>query len=288
MRVELDVKRPEERLEVWEGRPVSAWARDWRVPELIVLGTTASTNDVARALAGRGAPAGATIIAEEQSAGRGSHGRVWRAPYGRALLLSMLLRPRLRGGDEARAGTLPLRAGLAAARAIEDVTGQATEVKWPNDVLLHRRKVAGVLCEGTLTAGPDAFLVVGVGINVLLEAGEFPPELRPRATSLRLALGRDVSRGALAGALVARLRDSLAEVHDLDDEELAELGRRDALRGRALLDDAGDELGIAVGVARDGTLQVRLPSGIVRRVVDATVRAREDGNTGASMSAPES
>lgn len=279
---------PDERLDAWEGRPVSAWARDWDVPELIVLRRTASTNDVARALAERGAPSGTTIIAEEQSAGRGRHGRVWRAPYGRALLLSMLLRPRLRGGDEARTGTLPLRAGLAAARAIDDTTGEDTRIKWPNDVLLRGRKLAGVLCEGSLAAGPDAFLVVGVGVNVLLEAADFPPELRTRATSLRLALGRDVPRGALAGAVVARLRRSLAEVRDLDDEEIAELARRDALRGRALLDEAGDEIGIGAGIARDGSLQVRLSSGIVRRLVEATVRAREDDGTGVPLAGPES
>jgi BirA family biotin operon repressor/biotin-[acetyl-CoA-carboxylase] ligase len=136
-----------------------------------------STNVRARELAAAGAPHGTVVSAAEQTAGRGRQGRTWVAPAGRALLCSVIVRelPRL----------LPLAAGLAVADTV-DLMGQGDDralVKWPNDVWLSGRKVAGILVEGRPQEG---WGVVGIGLNVALRESDFPPELRATATTLGL------------------------------------------------------------------------------------------------------
>ncbi|MBV9004457.1 MAG: biotin--[acetyl-CoA-carboxylase] ligase, partial [Solirubrobacterales bacterium] len=130
-----------------------------------------STNERARELAERGAPHGTLVTAAEQAAGRGRQGRTWNAPRGRAILCSLVLHkvPRL----------LPLAAGVAVA----EVAGADARVKWPNDVLVDGRKVAGILVEGRPQEG---WAVLGIGINVAVRPEELPPELRDRAGTLGL------------------------------------------------------------------------------------------------------
>lgn len=135
------------------------------------LRTTSSTNDRARELALRGAPHGTLVTAGSQSAGRGRQGRTWSAPPGRALLCSLVIRdpPRL----------LPLAAGVAVAGTLD----APAQLKWPNDVLIDRRKVAGILVEGRPQEG---WAVLGIGLNVALREADFPPERRARSTTLGL------------------------------------------------------------------------------------------------------
>ncbi|HEX5929832.1 MAG TPA: biotin--[acetyl-CoA-carboxylase] ligase, partial [Solirubrobacterales bacterium] len=138
---------------------------------------TESTNDRARELAAAGAPHGTVVTAAEQTAGRGRQGRTWTAPPGKALLYSALLRPL-----EERHATLPLAVPLAVCAAAEELQpGIECKVKWPNDVWLEERKLAGVLIE----ARPqDGWAVIGIGLNLSITQHEFPPELRDTATSL--------------------------------------------------------------------------------------------------------
>ena len=142
------------------------------------LRATSSTSDRARALAQAGAPHGTLVTAAEQSAGRGRQGRSWSAPAGSSLLMSVVLHdpPDL----------LPLAAGIAVAR----VCGEAARIKWPNDVLLDDRKVAGILAEGRPQEG---WAVLGIGVNVALDVGELPPELHATAATLGLTAA-DVPR----------------------------------------------------------------------------------------------
>lgn len=137
---------------------------------------TDSTNARARALAEAGAPHGTVVSAAEQTAGRGRHGRSWIAPAGKALLCSAIVRPL----DRDRRELLPLVAPLAVCEAAETLSPVECRVKWPNDVLVGERKVAGVLIE----ARPDQWAVIGIGLNLTIEPGEFPPELRESAASL--------------------------------------------------------------------------------------------------------
>lgn len=205
---------------------------------------TDSTNTRARELAAAGAPHGTLVTAAEQSAGRGRQGRVWSAPAGRALLCSVVVRepPRL----------LPLAAGVAVA----DVAGPEARLKWPNDVLIEGRKVAGILVEGR---PQEHWAVVGVGLNVALREADFPDELRARAGSL--GLGPEAIEPTLQ-RLLARLEAWLAAP---PEAVLDAVRSRDALRGREIRWTGG--VGRAAGIDGDGRLLVLTQDG--PRALDA-------------------
>src|SRR6195952_2221843 len=178
-----------------------------------------STNTVARELAAAGAPHGTVVTAAEQTAGRGRQGRTWTAPPGSALLYSAVLRPL-----EPRHSVLPLAVPLAVCETAERLRpGIDCKVKWPNDIHLEGRKLAGILIE----ARPqDGWAVLGIGLNLRIAQDEFPPELQERATSLFPEEDADP-----AAALSASLDHWLATDPD-PDRVLAEWRDRDALRGR--------------------------------------------------------
>ncbi|MEI8196417.1 MAG: biotin--[acetyl-CoA-carboxylase] ligase, partial [Phycisphaerae bacterium] len=177
-----------------------------------VFRQTGSTNDVALEAAAALPSAqshGLVVLADEQRAGRGRRGTPWQARPGQAVLMSVILRtPR---HDTAHAETLTLRVGLACAEAIETLTGQEAEIKWPNDVLLGGRKVAGVLVE---QPGPHA-AIIGVGVNVAQAASDFPPELRAHATSLYQSMGAgravESNRAAATGGVGEQPRSRAAK-----------------------------------------------------------------------------
>lgn len=254
------------RLTHWEGEPIRVWEALWEVPRLEAWHLLGSTNDRARELAAGGAPPFTVVVAEAQSEGRGRGGRRWHSPEGLGLWISVLLRPC--AADAARLASLLV--GVAASRAVERVTaGLRARLKWPNDVLLGGRKVAGVLCEATRDGG----LVAGVGVNVRQRPGDFPPELRAHAISLEAARGGPVSRGVLAGALLAEMRELLARPPLRLDGALAdEVAARDALVGRPVLLEGGAQ-GLARGIDASGRLRVEVTPGEVRPVVAGSVTA---------------
>jgi BirA family biotin operon repressor/biotin-[acetyl-CoA-carboxylase] ligase len=205
---------------------------------------TDSTNARARELAEAGAPGGTVVTAAEQTAGRGRQGRSWVAPAGKALLYSAILRPL-----NERHLMLPLAVPLAVCEAAEELeTGIECRIKWPNDVWVDGRKLAGVLIE----AKPqDGWAVIGVGLNLALEPPDFPPELRETATSLAGASGEEARRS---------LDRRLDRWVDADaDSILAGWRERDALRGREVAWEDGS--GIADGVDDRGRLLVTLAGG---------------------------
>ena len=198
-----------------------------------------STNVRAQRLATSGAPHGALVTAAGQTAGHGRQGRAWVTPAGRALACSLVLRdpPRL----------LPMLAALAVADVADhhDRAGRTAAIKWPNDVLLDGRKVAGILAEGRPQEG---WVVLGIGVNVAVEEDAFPPALRTIATSLGRSPA-DVER--VLALLLARLEHWLAAAPaDAMDAYRA----RDALAGREIAWNDGH--GTALGVADDGRLRV--------------------------------
>ena len=219
-----------------------------------------STNTVARELAAAGAPHGTVVTAAEQTAGRGRQGRTWTAPPGSALLYSAVLRP-----IEPRHSVLPLAVALAVCETAEALRpGVACKVKWPNDIHLDGRKLAGILIE----ARPqDGWAVLGVGLNLTIAADEFPAELRDRAISLFTPpsavpyadqSGKRNSGASLgvAGTLSGRLEEWL----EADTEAVLGAWRaRDALRGREVSWETGS--GVADGVDERGYLLVRLAGG---------------------------
>lgn len=163
--------------------------------------TTGSTNEVAFALAQEGAFHGETVIAERQTAGRGRRGRAWASPPGKNLYCSVILRPEV---PPARAPELTLVAAVALAQTLREA-GASAEIKWPNDVQVGGRKVAGILTELSADVERLHFAVLGVGVNLNAGAGDFPPEVAAMATSLRLARGEAVPRALFTAALLTRL-----------------------------------------------------------------------------------
>ena len=243
----------------WEGEPVRVWEALWQVPLFEAWSHLGSTNDRGRELAAAGPLPFATVVAEAQLSGRGRMGRRWHAAGGVGLLMTVLLRVR---AAEARR-LAPLLVGLAVCRTLEREAGLPALLKWPNDVLVDHRKVAGVLCEG---AGGDA-VVAGIGLNVRQRPEDFPPELRGRAGSVEMAAGRSLARSVLAGGLLAEMRELLARPPLRLDGALADdLAARDALRGvRVQVEGAGS--GVALGIDAEGRL--RLQIGQERRSVAA-------------------
>jgi BirA family biotin operon repressor/biotin-[acetyl-CoA-carboxylase] ligase len=226
---------------------------------LVHLEVTGSTNDHARLLAIAGAPAGTVVVAEEQRAGRGRHGRFWSAPRGRALTLSLLLRP-----EPDLLALLPLAAAVAVCEASEAVAPVRCRIKWPNDVLLDRRKLAGILIE---SRPQERWAVVGIGLNVDTPEDELGLELRETATSLRIATGGEVDRDDALDALIERLGIWLAAP---PERVLAAYRERDALAGEEISWTAGERplRGTAAGIDEDGNLIVFTADG-ERATLDA-------------------
>jgi BirA family biotin operon repressor/biotin-[acetyl-CoA-carboxylase] ligase len=217
-------------------------------PSIVRVGRVESTQALAFALAADGAADGTVVLADSQSAGRGRRGRVWHDEPGASLLVSVVLRPRL---EPARLPLLSLAGAVAVAEALTQVAGVAARLKWPNDVLVGGRKIAGIRLESRV--GPAPVVVAGIGVN--LAQRRFPPELQAAATSVALETDRAVEREALLGALLEALdrwRRSL------------ERGATTAVldRWRALADTLGrtvtveDARGVAVDVDADGALLV--------------------------------
>lgn len=258
-----------DREKILEGLATRAIGRDLRVFDQVT-----STNDVAMALADAGAPHGAAVVAEGQTRGRGRLGRPWASPPGLGLWVSVVLRPSVR---PELAPCLTLLAGLAAAEAIAAEAVVATALKWPNDVLLDGRKVAGALAELRAEDQVVRHVVAGIGINVHQRAGDFPAELAEAAISLQMATGRAVSRVLLLRRLFLRLE---TWVHTFATEGPAPVVAAAAARmpmlgcqvvavsGRARWEGRAERL------EEDGALLLALPGGGTRRVLAAEVTLR--------------
>jgi BirA family biotin operon repressor/biotin-[acetyl-CoA-carboxylase] ligase len=236
----------------------------------IYFPTTASTNDVAAALADRGPSEGAVVIADAQTAGRGRRGRQWFSPPGSGLYVSVVLTPQRAGpGMAARATRLiTLAAGVALSEGVMAASGLATGLKWPNDLYVAGRKLAGILAEGAGGRDTEEAIVLGFGVNV--GQVSYPPELRHRATSLENELGRRVDRAHV-------LAESLAALARRYDDLLA--GRFDAIldawRARAQggagarvswTTASGSQSGTTAGIDDDGALLIRTGDGVARVV----------------------
>jgi BirA family biotin operon repressor/biotin-[acetyl-CoA-carboxylase] ligase len=240
---------------------------------MLYFSTAGSTNDIAAAFAETGQNDGAVVLAETQTSGRGRHGRQWFSPAGAGLYVSVLLTPRPvnidnagnpDNADHAAAGRavalLTLAAGVALAESIEAVTGFRPDIKWPNDLLAGRRKIAGILAEGMTTAGRLTGIVLGYGINV--GRASFPPDLAGTASSLETELGRPIDRTTLfieSLCALARRRDDLAAGR-FDAILDAWLERAPASRGShvAWQSASGPRTGVTCGIDERGALLVRI------------------------------
>jgi BirA family biotin operon repressor/biotin-[acetyl-CoA-carboxylase] ligase len=237
----------------------------WQVDRCDVV---TSTNDVAAHLAEQGVPEGRVVVAEAQSAGRGRHGRAWASPPGAGLYVSAVLRPR---PDVVRLVTIA--AGVAIAEGIQAATGLDPSLKWPNDVFVGGRKLAGILAEAGSAPGGVQHIVLGFGINVLPAA--FPPDVASRATSLEGELGRSIDRNLLLAACLDRLAVRYADLREGRMPQVLDAWRLRAapMLRRRVECDVGDARtsGVAETVDDTGALLVRTDSGIVR-IISGDVR----------------
>lgn len=239
--------------------------------DIQVFQQTTSTNDVVEKLARDGVPEGVVVFAESQTRGRGRLGRKWTSPARKGLWFSVLLRPAMR---PQAATQLTVAASTAVRRAIARQTGLHPNVKWPNDILLRERKVAGILTELRAELDRVNHVILGIGVDVNLNPSDFPTEVRNLATSLKIESGETVPRGELAVALLQELerdyeRVTAGRFNEVADEWEEQCGTI----GQAVRIEQGDRtfFGRAESLAEDGALLVRTDHGHLERVVGGDV-----------------
>jgi BirA family biotin operon repressor/biotin-[acetyl-CoA-carboxylase] ligase len=216
------------------------------VPRVETYASVASTLDVAHARAPT-APHGTLVLADEQTAGRGTHGRRWTSPAGAGIWLALIARP----GDAASLDVLSLRCGLYAAEALDSLTDTTVGVKWPNDLYVGERKLAGVLIEARWRGGAAEWVAIGFGLNVAAP---------PLPTAVGLLPGR--TRIEALALLVPALRDAAHARGHLSEGECARWSTRDVARRRAV---ARPSAGIVEGISPMGELLVRGSDGSIVR-----------------------
>jgi BirA family biotin operon repressor/biotin-[acetyl-CoA-carboxylase] ligase len=242
---------------------------------LHLFASVSSTNSLLLASAAEGAPEGTVFLADEQTAGRGRSDHSWHSASGEGLYLSALVKPSLPLRD---ALLLSLATGLAAARAIEEVTNLKIDLRWPNDLMLAGKKLGGILVETASETGADAplrYAVIGIGINVHQRA--FPPELTALATSLDLETDtRATSREALLIALLRALDLELTHLENRSDQNalLARFAERSSwVRGKRVhVPEQGSYTGTTAGLDSRGFLLVDADDGSQRTVLSGGVR----------------
>ena len=224
---------------------------------LVYLTTTPSTQDVARREAEEDAAEGTAVLAEEQTAGRGRFGRSWVSPAGKNIYVTLVMRPPL-----ARLRSLAIVAPLATALAVEDIAGGlAPAIKWPNDVILHGRKLSGMMTETELAGQEVRFSLVGIGVNVNFDIEE-ASEIAGIATSIKRELGHEVPREELLAALLNRFEELYEQwpvgsgVFQAWRSRLETLGREVSISFRGQVYE-----GTARDVDQDGNLILSLADG---------------------------
>jgi BirA family biotin operon repressor/biotin-[acetyl-CoA-carboxylase] ligase len=227
-----------------------------------------STNDVAAVLAEHGAPEGSVVAANAQTSGRGRLGRSWASPPGAGLYVSVILRP--------AADVVPLitiAAGVAVADGVQAASGLSPRVKWPNDVYVGPRKLAGILAEAGSSGHGVQHVILGFGVNLLTVA--YPPDVAARATSIESELGRPADRGLVLAECLASLADRCAALQRGDDQIVVDAWRARAADslGRIVEWEAGGSTrrGVAQDIDARGALLVRVGRDVVR-VISGEVR----------------
>ena len=234
---------------------------------------TTSTNADAFKLAENGAIEGTVVLADSQSGGKGRRGRVWASPAGVNLYCSVVLRPDIMPYE---APQLTFISAVAVARAIELTTSLTAEIKWPNDLLISGKKVAGLLNEMSAETDGINFVILGIGVNLNMATGQFPDDLRHPATSLFLESGSVVDRSRFAGTMLNELdrlyTDFLAHGFGPVREEWQR--RCNANGRRVLVNDSGTECtgGQFVGIDTDGALLLRADDDVLHRITCGDVR----------------
>ena len=247
---------------------------DWAGKNPVFRAVTGSTNTDAAELAAAGAVHGTLVIADRQQAGRGRRGRVWESPAGENVFMSIVLRPRI---PAEKAPMLTLVMALALAEGISDISGVQAGIKWPNDIVIHRHKICGILTEMHMNSdGSIRDIVIGVGINVNMQ--EFPASIRDMAGSLYTETGEKYDRNELIASVMEHFEknydifaeaESLAPLKVAYEKRLLNLGQE-----VRVLDPAGEYTGRALGITLTGELTVESENGDITEVNAGEVSVR--------------
>ena len=237
--------------------------------EIIHLEECDSTNRIGKELANKGASEGVLIVAEKQTQGRGRLGREWFSPPGEGIYVTMVLRPAL---PPSEAPKITLLTGVALAESLRASAGVHAKIKWPNDILLGKKKLAGILTE--LSAEVDAvnYVLIGVGVNV--NTRSFPPELEETATSLLIETGESFSRVSLVKDFLGRFEGYYFESQDRGFEEVLQRWNKmsDTLGKQVRVVSGGTTYaGEALGVDKGGALLLKKKKGELIRLVSGDV-----------------
>jgi BirA family biotin operon repressor/biotin-[acetyl-CoA-carboxylase] ligase len=243
--------------------------------EIFFLPEVDSTNRNAHDLGRKGAREGTVVMADSQSRGRGRLGRAWKSPAGLNVYASILLRPSI---PALAAPQLTLLAGVAVARALARASGLDARIKWPNDIFVKGRKLAGILAELEAEVQRTRFVVLGIGINVNWSKADFPPELQETATSVRVETGREVSRVEIAEGLFQELEEAYLRFlrEGFSPQLREEWNRLSWINGRrvAVIGPEGEVPGRALGLDMDGALLLVDEEGRTRRFIAGDVSLR--------------
>lgn len=244
--------------------------------DIRVFQETTSTNDIVERLARDNVKEGVVVFAESQTKGRGRLGRKWVSPAQKGLWFSILLRPSLR---PAEATQLTVAAVNSLARAVQSQTQIVPEIKWPNDLLIRGRKVAGILTEMNAELDRVNYVIIGMGVDVNQADSDFPPEVRPIATSLMLELGHQIQRAELAAAILQELDHDYARIREGRFAEMAdEWESRCSTIGQPVTVLIGNRRvqGYAESLDDSGALMLRTEHGHMERIVggDVTVEKK--------------
>ena len=238
---------------------------------LLRFDNVSSTNDVARELAAQGATEGTCVLAREQTAGRGRHGRSWSSSEG-GLHLSLVLRPQLKAAESA---IITLAAAVAVAETFELDFGLHADIKWPNDVLASSRKICGILVESAVEGERLQYAVMGIGVNLSQEG--LPSDIANTATSMLIETGRRIATEEFATRLLDRLerwyRISIDEPAQVIDrwEQLSSYARGCTVQ----IESSGESIeAVTRGLSPTGALIVELSSGEMQEIVSGEIRLR--------------
>lgn len=245
----------------------------WAGTQVAFFEETDSTNNEIRRLAEQGAPHGTLAVAERQLGGKGRRGRVWTSPAGVGIWMSMLLRPQI---DPMAASMLTLVMALSTRRGIEKATGLKSEIKWPNDLVLNKKKICGILTEMSTELMEIQYVIPGTGINV--NQMEFPDDIKATATSLRIESGKIQKRSEIIAAIMEAFEgyyDTFIATQDMSglieeyNANLVNLGNE-----VCVLDPAGEYRGVSEGINKEGALLVRLSDGTLKEIISGEVSVR--------------
>ena len=245
----------------------------WAGKNVVYFDVTDSTNIQARLCAENGAPHGTLVVADMQEGGKGRRGRSWVSPAGEGIWMSILLRPEIHAVS---ASMLTLVMALAAERGIREITGEQSLIKWPNDLVLNKKKICGILTEMATEQMEIKYVIVGIGINVGQKV--FPEELKQSATSIFLETGKKYDRSLMIGAVMEALEEYYEMFIKTEDMSgLLELYNEKLVNRNqevCVLAADGDFRGIARGINRTGGLLVELEDGKETEVISGEVSVR--------------